>query len=182
MNKFINSVRKVCIFADMKIVTIIRAGFWAVLLLGVVLLGSCTPDDSNNKQVDKNQLLELVNSYRTSGCNCGSEGYFAPTTPVVWSTAIALTALDHSEDMNKKNFFSHTGSDGSDVGTRLRRRNYDWRMCGENIASGYKNEASVVEGWINSPGHCKNIMSPGFEEMGVARVGDYWTQVFGAHK
>ena len=43
---------------------------------------------------------------------------------------------------------------------------------------------AVVQGWLNSPGHCANMMSPGFTEMGVAFVVDrkseagiYWTQV-----
>ena len=36
-------------------------------------------------------------------------------------------------------------------------------------------------GWINSSGHCSNIMDPKFKEIGVAKVGDYWTLVFGAH-
>jgi len=38
----------------------------------------------------------------------------------------------------------------------------------------------VIEGWLKSPGHCKNIMSQKYKEMGVARVGNYWTQTFGS--
>ena len=51
---------------------------------------------------------------------------------------------------------------------------------GENIATGYRTEKEVVKGWIASPGHCKNIMSKLYKEMGVARYGNYWTQEFGA--
>jgi len=53
-------------------------------------------------------------------------------------------------------------------------------MYGENIGMGYKNEKEMVEGWLKSPGHCKNIMNKGYKEMGVAKVGSYWTQTFGA--
>jgi uncharacterized protein YkwD len=49
---------------------------------------------------------------------------------------------------------------------------------GENIAFGQRSEREVMQGWLSSPGHCKNIMSKTFKEMGVSRVGDYWTQVF----
>jgi uncharacterized protein YkwD len=38
----------------------------------------------------------------------------------------------------------------------------------------------VVDNWLKSPGHCKNIMNKAFKEVGVGRVGDYWTQNFGA--
>jgi uncharacterized protein YkwD len=60
---------------------------------------------------------------------------------------------------------------------REKRRTY-----GENISNGYKTEQSVIEGWIKSAGHCRNIMNPNVKEMGVAREGDYWTQVFGTRK
>jgi uncharacterized protein YkwD len=132
--------------------------------------------------VDKVKLLQLVNNYRSSGCNCTDSDYYAPTTPVIWNDTLALAADDHSLDMSSNNFFSHTGSDSSNAGNRITRRGYTWKAYGENIAKGYKNEEAVVNGWINSPGHCKNIMSPNFKEMGVARRGNYWTQVFGTRK
>ena len=49
---------------------------------------------------------------------------------------------------------------------------------GENIANGYTAERSVVDGWIKSPGHCKNLMNKAYKEMGVAKIGTYWTQEF----
>jgi uncharacterized protein YkwD len=61
------------------------------------------------------------------------------------------------------------------------------RTFQENIAAGQMTADTVVQGWINSPGHCANIMSPAFSEMGAAFVvnnqssqGIYWAQVFGA--
>jgi uncharacterized protein YkwD len=84
--------------------------------------------------------------------------------------------------MFKNNFFDHTGSDGSEIGDRVTRRSYIWKACGENIAKGYNAEADVIKGWIESTGHCINIMYPGFKDMGVSKVGNYWTQVFGTLK
>ena len=127
-------------------------------------------------------LLQLVNAYRTKGCNCGSEGYFGPVSPVVWNETLQLAAHDHCEDMFINKFFSHTGSDGSNPGTRLNRRNYAWSTYGENIAQGYQTEKDVIEGWMNSSGHCKNIMNPSFKEMGVSKSGNYWTQIFGTRR
>jgi len=168
----------------MKTKNILRKSLLIPLLAGFVLFGSCDKeeDPEMKQQIDKDLLLQLVNSYRSAGCNCGSEGYFAPTTPVAWHNSLALAAQGHSEDMFKKNFFSHTGSDGSTLGVRVSRSGYDWQTCGENIAMGHKTEKDVIEGWINSPGHCKNIMNPNFKEMGVFKSGDYWTQVFGTRK
>ena len=77
--------------------------------------------------------------------------------------------------MNDQNYFSHTAKDGSDPDKRLEKQGYNWRTYGENIGKGYANEKAVVEGWTDSEGHCRNIMNPNFEEMGVGKEGDYWT-------
>ena len=61
-------------------------------------------------------------------------------------------------------------------------------MTGENIAAGSQmTPETAVAGWIRSPGHCANLMNPGFSEMGAAfavdarsEMGVYWTQAFGA--
>ena len=78
-----------------------------------------------------------------------------------------------------KNAFAYC-ADGSNGGVRIERAGYDWATFGENIAMGYRTEKDVVADWLQSPGHCKNIMNRNFKEMGVARVGNYWTQEFGA--
>jgi len=138
--------------------------------------------DVPGASVNKTLLLQLVNSHRAAGRNCGSSGYFEPTTPVTWNDTIELAAYDHSLDMFINNFLGHTGSDGSSPGDRLTRRGYDWswRGWGENAYWGPRTEAEVIAGWIDSPGHCANIMNPFWNEMGVAKVGAYWTQVFSA--
>lgn len=135
-------------------------------------------NSQTNFNVNGQELVNLVNKYRTEGCRCGSEQMPATST-IAWNETLAKTAYLHSKDMNDKNYFSHTGKDGSDPGDRMERQGYNWRTYGENIAKGYANEKAVVEGWIKSEGHCKNIMSPNFKEMGIGKEGDYWTQVFG---
>ena len=126
------------------------------------------------------RIVQLVNDYRKKGYDCGSEGYFDPATPVRWNDTLALAAKEHSKDMYTNNFFSHTGSDLSSMGVRIRRQGYSWTICGENIGKGYRTEEQVITGWMNSPGHCSNIMNPKFKEIGVAKMGDYWTLVLGA--
>lgn len=73
---------------------------------------------------------------------------------------------------------SHVGSDGSSFKDRIEREQYTWSAAGENIAAGYHTVSSVMNGWLASPGHCKNIMSPNFTEFGAAESNYYWTQVF----
>ncbi len=128
--------------------------------------------------VNKNLVLQLVNEVRKKGCNCGGTWYPA-AAPLTWNVQLEQAALVHSNDMYANNYFSHAAKDGSKAGQRLDNAGYPWRTYGENIAFGYRSEREVVKGWVQSAGHCKNLMSPAFKEMAVSRVGDYWTQVFG---
>lgn len=128
-------------------------------------------------------LLALVNQHRAAGASCGSQGAFKPAPALAWHDSATQAALRHSDDMQSRNFFSHTGSDGSSAGQRLTSAGYVWSTWGENIAAGQPDVASVVAGWMNSPGHCANLMNPQFRDIGVACVkggagnsySTYWT-------
>ena len=131
-------------------------------------------------------ILAATNRARSQARQCGARR-FAAAPPLAWSDPLALAALAHSTDMSEHRFFSHAGRDGRDVGARARSTGYDWRRVGENIASGQASVAEAVAGWLESPGHCANLMNPAFTEMGAAyalragrRPAAYWTQVFGS--
>lgn len=136
------------------------------------------------------ELVAAVNQKRAAGAQCGSSGNFVATTALSWNTTMFAAALGHSNDMQQLNFFSHTGSNGSDPGQRLTNAGYSWRTYGENIAAGQSSVQSVVNGWMNSPGHCANIMNSSFREIAVACVkggtgntyGTYWTMVLGTQR
>jgi uncharacterized protein YkwD len=130
------------------------------------------------------QVLKLVNAARSQPRKCGRTSFNA-VPPLQHSAMLNQAALLHSQDMSNNTFFEHRGSDGSKVGDRVSRVGYQWLTVAENIAIGAANAESVVQGWVNSPGHCANIMSAQYTEMGVAYVvnrnseaGIYWTQVF----
>ncbi len=136
---------------------------------------SSTTSTSN---INKALLLKLVNEARVSGKKCGATWYPA-VNPLAWNDKLEKAAKRHSEDMSSHNHFEHTGTDGSNIGKRASDAGYTWNRVGENIALGYPNEKAVIEGWLKSVGHCKNIMNADFEHMAVYRVGKYWTQDFG---
>ena len=130
-------------------------------------------------------MLDLINTARAEARSCGTE-FFAATSPLAWNTQLLAAARTHSEDMAQHNFFSHTGSDGSNVGDRATAAGFTWQRIGENIAAGQTSAESAVNGWIDSPGHCRNLMNPNFTEVSVACVENsdsdynrYWTNVLG---
>jgi uncharacterized protein YkwD len=111
---------------------------------------------------------------------------------LIWDDQLALIAREHSVDMAKNDFFSHTNLSGEDPTERAQRHGYTIRKpigggsymlgIGENISKmptgnveghGYiSNDAdsvakAVVESWISSPGHRANILNQGYDRLGV---------------
>lgn len=104
---------------------------------------------------------------------------------LTWETRLAAAAQSHNDDMVRRAFFAHENPDGASVADRVRATGYSYCIVAENIAAGQPNPAEVVEGWMNSPGHRKNILTPEIRQIGVGfttggEYGTMWTQVFGA--
>lgn len=135
------------------------------------------------------EILAAVNAARAVPRDCGARA-FGAAAPLAWDEALGAAALAHSRDMAARRRFAHQGSDGSEAATRATRAGYSWRLVGENIAAGQTSAQEAVAGWIESPGHCANLMNPAFTEMGAgydisrARMPGfvYWTQVFAARR
>ena len=126
------------------------------------------------------QVVKLTNNERAK----------AGLQPLKLNDRLVDAAQDHSDDMAKDDFFSHTGVDGSSVSDRVKASGYQYSTTGENIAAGQTTAAAVVRGWMNSPGHRANILNPNYTEIGVGyeylqndtgsvNYNHYWTQVFG---
>ncbi len=133
----------------------------------------------------ENTMLAVVNQSRGVARMCGDESYDAVGS-VLWNNQLSQAAVNHANDMVTHNFFSHDGSDGLSVSHRADAVSYNWRAIGENIAAGQMDIEEVHQGWIDSPGHCRNIMNSLYTEVGAACVttdsanyGSYWVVVFG---
>jgi len=134
------------------------------------------------------RVLALINKARRQARLCGKAAMPA-AQPLRLNASLRATAAAHAEDMARYSYFSHTGRDGLHVPERANRAGYAWQTVGENIASGQMNADLAVQGWLKSPSHCANLMTPGYTEMGLAFAvapqsegGVYWVQVFGQPK
>lgn len=155
----------------------------ALLVLGLAFhagpaFAECEPNEQQQA------LLERVNDARSEARQCGEEDY-AAAEPLEWNCRLAEAARAHSQAMAEEEFFSHTGADEEGVAARVEETGYEWMAVGENIAAGQAEVDDVMAGWLESPGHCSNIMSDNFTEMGAAsfeaegsRYSPFWTQVF----
>jgi uncharacterized protein YkwD len=78
-------------------------------------------------------------------------------------------AESRATDMLEKQYFAHvspTGQQASDIAQGV---GYQYKIIAENIGSGdfYTNK-KIIDGWMQSPGHRRNILSPEVEEIGAA--------------
>lgn len=135
------------------------------------------PDIAYN--LNAGAMLDMVNKTRVSGCICGTTAMPA-VAALAWNDLLAKAAYNHSKDMELNNYFSHVSGNNETTGDRMKAVGYNWRAYGENIALGQTTEEVVMNSWLKSEGHCKNIMNKSFKELGAGRSGNYWTQVFGA--
>ncbi len=105
-----------------------------------------------------------------------------------WDEALAAEARRHAINMAGRRFFSHVDPVRGNLAERLREDKIRWRTCEENIfqEQGYRDPAAeAVRGWIGSPGHHANMLSPAVTNtgVGVAVRGDgtyFVVQVFTA--
>jgi uncharacterized protein YkwD len=152
----------------------------------LVLSSRYTLPDRSQAPALAARALELVNQIRASGTRCGQRS-FAPTSPVTLSATLATVAFGHPADMAEHDYFEHEDLTGHSPAQRVRAVGYQEKLVGENIAYGPKSIDEVVQGWLDSPDHCENIMDPRFAQMGIAyapgqhsRRGLYWVQLLAA--
>ena len=131
------------------------------------------------------EVLQRVNALRAAGAVCGTVSY-GPAVALNWDDLLQKAASEHSADMAQNNYFSHDSLNGKTMGQRLLDAGYSYSAAAENIAAGDTSVESVVTRWLNSPGHCVNMMNPVYRDVGVACVrndaaayGNYWTMDLG---
>lgn len=166
----------------------IRPRTLLVLIAASLGTGACAADAIVGRSSDariRSRVVVLVNEARSQARRCGSER-FAAAPPLRISSELTDAAEAHASDMARRKFFEHRGSDGSEPKDRVKRAGYRSKLTGENIALGPQSAEEVVAGWLESPGHCANIMEPRFQDIGIGlatgrkRGQTYWVQEFGA--
>ena len=113
-------------------------------------------------------FVRLMNEYRVKhGC-----------APLQWDARIAQVAQRHSEDMARRRYFDHNSPDGNSPFDRLRSADVRYRSAAENIATGQFTGSQVLNDWLGSPGHRRNIENCRYTHHGLGLARTYWTHDF----
>lgn len=117
----------------------------------------------------------------------------AGVRPLAANPRLDQAAQRHAADMLARRYFAHESPEGNTVRERAKAAGYDWQEIGENLAEGQLSVGEVMDSWMHSPGHRRNLLDPGFRELGVGLAlgrggtGDSgfqveWVQAFGTKR
>lgn len=127
------------------------------------------PQDNNNANSDfASQVIDLVNQERA---NAGLQ-------PLKSDAQLNKVAMIKAKDMNDNNYFDHQSPTLGSPFDLMRAQGVNFNTAGENIAKGQRNPQEVMNAWMNSDGHRKNILNSSFTSIGVAYYNGVWVQSF----
>lgn len=188
--------------------TIKTIGLTTIAILALTACGGGSNDTASNytpypfdappiSESLKNEYLTAINNVRSVGRTCGELGFFPAVAPLTWNDALYKASYEHSEDMATVNVPSHSGSKtesdwtynvrddinrefGSGYDDRAYNNGLDLskKKTTETVAYGFSSLSGAINGWLNSPRHCTALMSNEYKLFGMARVSNYWTQMF----
>lgn len=110
---------------------------------------------ANTSTMEK-QILEMVNGERVR----------RGLRPLVWDNNLCRAGRDHSQDMARRNYFSHFSPEGSSVTERAVARGVNFRYLGENLALDYS-ARSAHNNLMRSQGHRENILKREYRKVGI---------------
>jgi uncharacterized protein YkwD len=165
-----------------------RSSRLIVAAVGILLVADCTipmagaapskatPPVAGKYGATESRIFDLINGQRRH----------QRLRPLVYNPQLDRMAKIQAENMARYQKMAHVIPDASlpTLGDRARYVGYVYGRLAENVALGYPNAETVVEGWMNSSGHRRNILDGEVVEtgIGIARSsagGLYYCQVFG---
>jgi len=148
-----------------------------LMMIGAFVLAGCQPaPPAAQTEAIRAEPFDVPASSMTTLLNAERSGQ--GRAPVVEDARLSRAALDHAEDMVQNDYFSHQGQSGSSFTDRAQAAGYSCAAA-ENIAFGQRSEAEVINEWMNSSGHRRNILLNDATEFGIGRVGNMWVLMMG---
>ncbi len=128
------------------------------LYLAVVIAAVALP--SFGSEITPQSVIASMNAYR--------QQYGLP--PLREDQRLVKAANQRLDDMENLDYWGHESPDGRSPFVWLKPAGYDYQYAGENLAAGFETTEVLMSSWMESPGHRSNILSPLYEDCGVAVV------------
>ncbi|MCL2170240.1 MAG: stalk domain-containing protein [Defluviitaleaceae bacterium] len=102
-------------------------------------------------------------------------------SPLSFNYTLAMSARFKSQSMSNLNYMAHTSPVYGDfyvISESVFGMGVFGGAMAENIAFGQRTPQEVVDGWMNSPGHRRNILYQSYTQIGIGFYNNRWTQKF----
>ena len=141
------------------------------LLVGVLLIGGLLVPNQIFNRSKTAQAVSTSQKLTTEDVLIGiNEIRKSNNLPKLKSNSLLIEAAKNkAQDMFDKQFFAHDGPTKK-WSAYILETGYKYKLIGENLATGYYQPEQVTEAWMKSETHKKNILSPDFNETGIAIV------------
>lgn len=143
-----------------------------LVLIGIFLMGRAFIDIYSAvrpgvlgfaSQIDPNKIISLTNDTRKSQ---GLE-------PLQYNAKLSEAARAKVSDMFQHNYWAHVSPQGVEPWYFITNSGYQYQHAGENLARDFADANSIVNAWIASPTHKKNLLDPRFKDIGIAVMDGY---------
>lgn len=137
-------------------------------IVSALLLLNLQVDLTVSAQTPEERVAELTNAERQE----------RGKSRLIFSAELSKVAEEKARDMYNNGYFSHNSPTYGSPFQMLKSFGISYQKAAENIAEGYQSASEVVQAWMNSTGHRRNILNAEFNRIGVGYYQGYWVQMF----
>ncbi|QQA44361.1 CAP domain-containing protein [Pelagovum pacificum] len=120
--------------------------------------------NATQARMSTSDVRRTLNSIRAS----------AGLPPMTEDRRLSRAAARHAAYMARSDTRTHIGPRGGSFAQRASAAGYCYSVLAENIAWGIPDDSTVLDGWMNSAGHRRNMLHPDVTHYGIAGVDGYW--------
>ncbi len=132
----------------------------AIILVKVVVSGAAFvyPGPSSTSDLTQGQVIKLTNAARTNN----------KLKTLATNASLNAGAQLKANDMLSKQYFAHVSPTKVTPWYWFKKAGYNYSAAGENLAIDFTTSEDVVEAWLASASHRKNLLSAQYKDIGVA--------------
>jgi len=119
--------------------------------------------------ITNKQIVELINKRRLEN----------NSPPISSSFLLSEAAYKRAQDMVTRNYWSHQTPEGLPFSSFVDSKKYPWVYLGENLAANFTTSERIVEAWLESPAHRRNVLNPEWQDIGVGVSQNVVVVIFG---
>lgn len=139
-----------------------------ILVIGVLLTLSSSAGALSSFVQHRGNVLAYATSMSGSGLLSSTNAARSQNSvnSLKINSRLNAAAQAKANDMAERNYWSHNTPEGDPPWVFVSAQKYAYQKLGENLAAGFDDEQSTVDGWMASPPHKANMLDPAFSDVG----------------